>query len=251
MGMPKATKPRQKTVSSASAGYSTVLEGPIMLAYGASNLMIAGFFRALSGPFKGKVRYRTFKARKENPDAWVDFGTDKVAAGQFVEAQSLAAITGKMWIQAGIAAASSTAGTVGEAEAYFQAFTEDKGQVIAARTYDIEPDLNATKSGIYPLGDPFPSAGLTGIMVAGSILGVNGTLKLNFTYREFTSDPKLPGAWSTSLLTDASITTDQDYNSLNMPITPGAATSLVQVGVVIPANDARANLDLVLAAKYG
>ena len=61
MGMPKTTKPRQQTVSSSSAGPSTVLEGPIMLAYGSQNLMIAGFFRAISGPFRGRVRYRTFR----------------------------------------------------------------------------------------------------------------------------------------------------------------------------------------------
>ena len=94
------------------------------------------------------------------------------------------------------------------------------------------------------------------LTAAGVINGIFGTLKLNFCYREFMADLMTPGPWlpgspTTGLLIpDASISADGDYNSGNMPITPAASKAFLQVGVMIPANDARATADLTLAVKY-
>src|SRR5690349_12834737 len=77
MGVSRGTKPITGTVAATSTTYVGVMEGPIMLCYGASNLRIAGWLRGITGNFRAKARYRTFDARRENPGAWTDFGTAK------------------------------------------------------------------------------------------------------------------------------------------------------------------------------
>jgi hypothetical protein len=219
-----------------------------MLCYGADNLQIAGFLRGQTANMRVKTAYRTFTSRKENPDAWVEFGVAK-SSGQFSESQSLSAIgAGKMWIQGGIAGA-STSGT-SQGETSLQCFANSKARVIGAQMFEIEPDTNSTKTAILTFGPPIPSLGITGLMIAGAVYGVGGTLKFNFCTREFVADAAVPGAWSSGLITEVSLTTDGDYNSSNVAVSATTGNSLIQLGVMIPANDARGMLDFVYAAKY-
>jgi len=250
MGMPNATKMIQRTVSADSSTYSTVLEGPLMLCYGADNLQIAGILRGTAGNLGVKTTYRTFTARREMPEAWTDFGSPITAPtnGQFAGTQSLSGVTGRMWIQGGIAAAASSG--LGQGDASLQCFAESKARVITAQKFEIEPDTNSTKTAIFEFGPPFPSLGVSGFMVAGALYGINGTLKLNFCIREFVSDPKWAGAWGSGLITEYTTTANGDYNSGNVAVSQTSGNSLMQVGVMTPANDARAMLDLVLAVKY-
>jgi hypothetical protein len=117
---------------------------------------------------------------------------------------------------------------------------------------DIEPDASAGNTPIVPFGGPIPALGVTGAMVAGMAQVSTGTLKLNFCYREFVSDLLAPGAWSAGLLgVDVPLTGNAEYNSGDMPFTPSGGKSMIQLGIMIPANNARATLDsFTLAVKY-
>jgi len=145
-------------------------------------------------------------------------------------------------------AASSSSGAA-DAESLFQAFTPSNGRVIAAQRFQIEPDTNMNNTAIYPFGPPVPTLGFTGAMVGGSVAGINGTLKMNFVYREFDADLRLPGTWQAGQITETAIAADGDFNSGNMPLTPSAG-SFIQWGLAITASNARADLDLTLAVKY-
>lgn len=254
MGMPRGSKPEMGHMNCDSQTYLVKHEGPIVLAYGADTLMLAGWLRRGTGNARAKTIFRTFAARREGAGAWTDISTAKTPSstgtgGEYCDTQS---ITGNvMWMQGGLSGGLSAAGS-GDTDYSFQQFATSKAQVIASQTFQVEPDVNSTKNAIYPFGPPVPALGFTGAMVCGSITGVSGTLKMNFTWREFTADLKVPGTWNpTGLITETTISADDpDYNTGNMAITPTSGKAFVQIGLWIVGNDNRATLDFTLAVKY-
>ena len=252
------TKGTQQTTSAVSTTFLSMIEQPLMLAYGASNLIITGWSRQRVNLFQVKTAYRTFVANPSRPNGWTAVGaainpSATATGGEFCESKTISGLSGVMWIQGAIFGGLS-GGAPGEAETFVRCVIETQARVVAAKMFQIEPDVNTNKIAVIPFGPPVPSLGLTGAMVAGTITGVNGTAKLNFCSREFTGDASSPGAWSAGLLQagDANITADGDYNSGDMTITPSVTPlkSLLQLGLMVPANDARATLDFTLAVKY-
>ena len=255
--MPRGTKPVVGNISADSLTYLVDKVGAMMLIYGADNVLTTGWLRQGTGNLRGKVHIRTFTARRDGPDAWAAVSGTALTpsatptGGGYFENQSLATLgVGKMWAQVAMAAGLSAAGP-GQAESCFSSFAESKARVVASETFQVEPDTNSTKTSVFVFGPPVPALGLTGALVAGTVSGINGTLKMSFVWREFTSpDLAGPGAWSAGLITDTAITTDGDFNSSNMVITPTSGKAYVQLGLSITSSDARATLDLTLAVKY-
>lgn len=259
MCVSQSTKAVQGHVTPAGTNYLQGLESSMVLAYGASNLIVAGWARQGTNNARVKTMYRTFVSNRSRPGAWtvVGAGTPKTpsagsSGGEFADVQSLNALTGVMFIQGGLSAGLSAAGQGGDADVLLQCFAESNARVVATTSMEVEPDTNIGNTSIIPLGGPIPALGVTGAMVAGMALVSTGTLKLNFCFREYVSDLLAPGAWSAALLgADASLTGNVEYNSLDMPFTPSAGKSMIQLGIMIPANNARATLDsFTLAVKY-
>ncbi|MEQ1503850.1 MAG: hypothetical protein ABMB14_16535 [Myxococcota bacterium] len=249
MSASKGTKWIQGQMTPTNATYTTMLLGPVMLAYGSDTLRVTGMLRALAGSFGAKVRYRTFTARVEEPDAWVDSATVRSAAGEFSEDFSLAAIGSKLWIQPALAGA-TTAGAAGaEAFAAFQGWTKSNGVALATQTFEIEPDVNATQNSYLTVGKRIPALGLTGLMFAAVVRGVGGTLKWNVASRLVQADPAYPGAWVDLLGVDAQATGNTSWNSGNLAITPGV-NATIETALKIPANNARGTITLIVAGKY-
>ncbi|MEQ1503974.1 MAG: hypothetical protein ABMB14_17160 [Myxococcota bacterium] len=246
----KGTKPTSGQMSPTTASFVTMLVGPMMLAYGSDTLRVTGTLRALAGNFGAKVRWRTFSARSEEPNAWTDSATVRNAAGEFSEDISLAGIGSNLWVQAALAGGLVSGVTPAEAFASFQAWTKGNGVLIATETFEVEPDANTGQNSYYLLGNEFPALGLTGVMVAAVVTGVSGTLKWNIGSRLVQADPANPGAWTDLLGVDATATGNTTWNSGNLALAPGAFAT-VQCALKIPANNARGRLQVLLAAKYG
>ena len=124
------------------------------------------------------------------------------------------------------------------------------GVLLAAETFEIEPDANASQSSYYVITKaPFPVLGLAGFMFGAIVTGVGGTLQWNVAWRQIEATAENPGAWTDLLGTPASATANSEWNSGNLAVTPGT-NGWAELALKIPSNNARGRLHIFAAGKY-
>jgi hypothetical protein len=253
MSAPKGTRPRQGQLTARSSTYLTALEGPEILAYGASELRFTGLLRNIRDSFSIKPRYRRIAVVADNPEnaAWND-GTAISTEVNFCQDMDLSSLGSYMFVQVALGAA-ATSGSGGEGLAMFQAWVDTTAEIVVRQTVTLQPVLNTSQVGIIPLGKPFPAFGLTGVMIAVAARGVTGSPTMNFLTRTFSGDPTRPGAWDTGspLLGSNKTfsTTNEDYNSGNLAFAP-TDVAYAQLAAKIPDVNATGTFDIIIAAKY-
>jgi hypothetical protein len=197
MSAPKGTKPVQGQCIARGSTYLTVLEGPVILAYGAAECRFSGFARNIRGNMAVKPRYRRIAVVPDSPEneAPVE-GTAVTAEGTFCQDMDLSGLGSYMFIQVGLGGA-VTSGSAGECLGMFQAWTDTPAEIVVRQTITVQPDLNSSQTAIIALGRPFPAFGLTGVMIGVAARGVAGSPTMNFLTRTFQADPSRPSAWDT------------------------------------------------------
>jgi hypothetical protein len=148
MAAPTGTKPIQGQMSARGTTVLSCLEGPIMLAYGSSELRFTGVIRNVVGSFRATPRYRKFAVRPEAPEeASITNGTNITTSDtSFSQDLSLSGLGSYMFIQpimGGSVAPSS--GDAGEALGYWQAWTDTEARIVARQTIEQQSDVNSTK----------------------------------------------------------------------------------------------------------
>jgi hypothetical protein len=188
-------------------------------------------------------------------DPWTPFGTSLAANGQQVSDQSLTGITDKLWVQLSVAKSSTSSG---EGFVTIRGSVVGNGVLVGSRTIDLTGStLNASASGVFEVGEPFPAVGLTGLMFGYvfSGVGASGALAGSAVARTFKGDPQEPAITWAGLtggsFSVAASTSVQRTNSgvLTPPTTAG--TGLVQAGVAFNGANPQAVVSVVVAAIYG
>ena len=252
MGAPVGSKRIEGQLSATSATYLTGFEGPVMLAYGASKLRCTGFLRDIVGGCAIKPRYRKIAVRPDAPDGTITEGTAVTTevTGGFSQDFSLTSLGAFMFVQPLLGKAATTG--AGECYAMMQSWTDTVARVVARQTFVVTPSTNTSQTQILPIGTPFPAFGLTGVMVAIAARGVSGSPAIDLVTRTYIGDPSIPSAWDTTGLigTDKVFSsTSEDYNTGNLAWAP-ADVAFGQLGLWIPAVNANATFDVIVAAKY-
>lgn len=250
MSDPKISRPIQGQIVAVSSDYVTCLEGPVMLAYGATTLRLAGVLRQFVGSPGVKTRYRAFTVRPNNPSTgWTDGSAHTTADVPFVDDHDISSLGSYMWIQPAVAGAAVT-GSSAECFGSFGGFLNGSSKIVAHETVQIDPTVNSGSTAIYPIGTPFITLGANGVMVAAVVGGVSGTYTFNLVGRTFTASRDLPSAWSSDLLgSDASFTANGEYNSGGLTPSLGN-TALAQLGLKVTSTTATATMEIFVAASY-
>lgn len=165
MATPRPSKRVQGQVEARGAAVLTVQEGPLLLGYGATSMVVSGFAPTLRNNMALTPRYRRIAVRPEAPEdaAWND-GSAVATTTPFTQAFSLAGLGAFMFVQPAMGGSSSTSN--GEGFSVWTAFTNSTAQIVVRQTVQLQPDLNAGGVAFIPLGRPFPSLDLSGVMVA-------------------------------------------------------------------------------------
>ncbi|MFZ5477615.1 MAG: hypothetical protein ACOZNI_12635 [Myxococcota bacterium] len=245
--MPRISKKITKQVGATATDYVTVLTTPWMLAFGAgsSGLRVLDERRALAGNYRHKVCWRTAEVLTDLPDAW-SFSTN-VRTTNGVSVENFTPTSGKLWVQAGIAASASSA--AGEALASVQAAVAGKASIVASGSFNLEPDLNSSQVAYFPIGNPFPVLDITNLMFGVIVNGVNGTILWQpaVRYMDRTDDA---GSWNDlgGVAGDNSTNANARVNPyVNNPISPGTVM-YGQVGIKVSSTTARGTFDVIAAA---
>lgn len=250
MATPRGTKPVKGQVQARGTAALTVQDGPVLVGYGATTLMISGYAPSLRGNLALTPRYRRCAVRVDNPEdaAWQD-GTAVSTTTPFSQAFNLSGLGSFLYVQPAIGGSSSTSN--GEGFVVWQAWTDSTAQIVARQTVQLLPDINTSQTAIIPLGKPFPALGLSGVMVAVEARECVGSPQINFAGRTFIGDPTQPGTWGASLLGSEKVLSslNEDYNTGNMAWAPTGA-AWAQLALKVPAGNFYGTLDITVASKY-
>ncbi len=244
MTIPRITRQLTAQLGSTDTAYRTMLTTPWMLLVGSDSLRVTTSIEARSGGYRHPARYRTADVSTRFPSAWTD--SSNVRSTEDCWAEDFSSITaGPLWVQAGLAVSSSSG--AGEALASLQASTSSAGQIVAARTLQIEPTLNSGAAAYIPLGRWVPQLGVTGVTWAIWATGVTGTLSVRAAGR-VCDRPELPGSWVDFGSDDTDITTDGAAPNLVYTVTDGGG-AFIQPALKIH-SVARGTLNVLVAMKF-
>jgi hypothetical protein len=239
----RTTPKTMQQCTAETSTYLTKMTGKWVLLYGSGTLgvRIMDELRQPTANWAQKSGYRTAAVSPDFPNAWVLASTPRTNVGCTPEDFTPAA--GAMWIQACLAGA-ATSGTA-EALSGLQMSVKSAGEIVATGQVQLEPDLNSTQTAYFPIGDPIPAAGLSGMMFAVVSSGVNGTTTFQAATRTMDRADE-PGVW-TDQGSANTITQNDRWNSGDISIT--ASTMLIQPGIKVT-TASRALLQVLVAGRF-
>jgi hypothetical protein len=247
--------PRSTRVIATVSSLVTVASSEWMCAAGGVTGRVMSQLVGRSGNLSLTPRVRFAAVTTDTPDAWADFGLPQAANGIVVTDTILSTPTNKMWVQFGLGGAAATG--VGEGEVTFQSSMVGNGAPAGATVVSLPAGLiNASSTGVYPVGAPIPAVGLTGLMYAYVFSGVgsSGALAGGACARLIIGDPKAPSVWSnltSGAFSVTASTSTQELNSLVLapPVVAGAL--LIQPGIFVTGSNPQAQISVLVAAIYG
>lgn len=208
---------RSELPSSRERNYKLRYTGPWMLLYGGSNLDTTLDLRALETNLGVKVGWRTAAVSEDDPDPWETLLAERTTNGSHPEAASLSGKTSQLLVQGSVWGTLTTGTTPKTAWSRLWTSVRGAGWVVARQRILLTPSSGRLR---VPVGQPFPCAGVTGLMFGIMYTGVSGTIDdPTPLWRSFeTGDARMPGSW-TALTAMADVTGDTKVNSGNNAVT--------------------------------
>jgi hypothetical protein len=239
----------EKQIVGDSSDYRLRVVGPWMVLFGGSVLGTSLDLRALETNLGVKVGWRTAAVQTDQPDAWESLGTARTANGTHLEAFDTSGKTSQLFVQAAIVTALTSGATPKTAWSRLWTTVRDAGWIVGRQRIQIQPSSGNI---IVPIGQPFPSAGVSALLFGFVFTGVSGTISSPAcVWRSFDSgDPRMPNAWSSALTTLSNVTTDSNVNSGTLSITT-TGKIMAQPGFKYSTSGTDPNgvVDVVVAAK--
>jgi hypothetical protein len=220
-----------------------------MLMYGASSLDLGGHLFGFDT--KGQIRWgwRHFPVLTSKPDSsgWTLDGTAETGDGPADHSISLTTTTDSLWVQAGIFASLSSAGSPEAIQYDMYGTLPGSGWLVARQRLLLRPSASKV---VLPIGNPFPCAGVTGMMVGLRFMGISGTITdLATKVRLFkTGDRMYPDAWST-VSAESNVTSDSNVNSNGSVTSTGAILAQAGLEYSTTGTDPRGAVEAIVAVK--
>jgi hypothetical protein len=216
---PWLTTRRSGLVVAQNTAKIPVLLSSWMLKPGNGTLRVSDDMRARSGNIVQTIAYRYAAVQADEPGPFNVTANSRNADGDDVFDIDVSAVTDQLWVQAALMAHTSD-GAVGYATSMIQAQIAGKSFMAGVRTIEVEPELNASESAYYEVGDPFPVLGCTNLQVAVVATGIGGTVTYRPAFRSFKSSYSVANQWA-DLGTAKSSTGDEKHNFGTTGVTPG------------------------------
>jgi hypothetical protein len=230
-------------VGAVSSDFIVAFTTPWQLVFGAgtNGLRLMDEMQAKEGNHQQKVCWRTAEVLTDFPDAW-SYSSNVHTTNGAVNVEDFTPTAGKMWVQGGLSVAASSGS--GQALASLLAGVAGEGRIVATGTIDVQPDVNSGQAAYHLIGEEFPAQGMSNLMFAAVIKGVDGTLGWQPAVR-YLNRPDAPGNWS-DLWSAQSPTASTRTNSGSLGISPGT-NMFAQVGIKITSTAARGSFALIVA----
>lgn len=251
--------PRSTQLTAVSTTRVTGMTSPWLLAAGAVTGRLWAELAQLSGNLTLTPQVRFAAVSTDQPEAWATFGSTLTTNEQKASDSTLTGMVDKLWVQFALGKQSTS---VGEGVVSLQPSVVGNGAVVGARRIELAANvLNASASGVWEVGKPFPAVGLTGLMFGfvfsgiGSVGALTGSAVARL-YKGDASDPSTqwgaptggsPGA-SFSI---AASTTVSRLNTGTMTPPSTSGYSLCQAGVAFNGANPQASVAVLVAAIYG
>lgn len=207
-----------------SSGTSSapMLLGPLMPRLGVTKAIVAQSMRgssATAGTPEQVIGYRTFTMLPDRPGTISATSSQLTVDDEVVASVDLSALsTSVLYVQFLLSGRVTAAGCA-SAFGTLQVALDESPTLVASGEFDIQPYL-ASNTGYLPLGRPFAGAGISKLMYAVSVFGVQGTVNLRPAWRPMPEGEQYPGAWA-DLGSANAFTANGQHNFGTESVSPG------------------------------